>query len=436
MNIKRWVVLFLLFIPIQLFSQTTDAGPCSKPKVIVMVQIGETALNHNLRIDFGEQPAELWNSELGKFAKSQIDSISENVDVSSIDEIYLSAENDKHYLKNHPEIQDALKSDYLFRIGIYQLGDNYQLYVYLTSIDSTIIAKMVSSNGRYLSDELQKAISKFGDLRKLIDKHEKKFPETPRDPKLDVTVAPEVLEPKKGKDSCTISVKVTDCRGMLTYRKFHKHKVFFERETRRGKVKTGVKSGYSLTRSNGVATATYHLDYSKGTGTGLDTVKIWTFGRGRKKYEAEAKIKIISDGKLKIEKSLGGVGCSYEKPCKVMIPFEVKCPDTSGPCEIEGKGSAQVPYKLVCGGNCFTGTFGAGIVGGKLDLEKDPEHPLSLTLKIWRDNEVHFMPSCENPILTLPRGERAQMDMALYSWPLVDGYSKRIGVFKYTLHFK
>lgn len=43
--------------------------------------------------------------------------------------------------------------------------------------------------------------------------------------------------------------------------------------------------------------------------------------------------------------------------------------------------------------------------------------------------------SCENPILTLSRGEPVQMDMALSNWPLIDGYSNRIGVFKYTLHF-
>jgi len=152
-------------------------------------------------------------------------------------------------------------------------------------------------------------------------------------------------------------------------------------------------------------------------------------------YEiARKEIGITCVNKLEIQKCLEGVGCTYQKPCKVTVPFETRCQDKSGLCEIEGKGSAQVPYKIIYGGNCFTGTFGAEIVGGRLDFEKDPDHPLSLTLKIWRDNEVHFMPSCENPILTLPRGERAQMDMTLYSWPLVDGYSKRIGVFKYTLH--
>ena len=66
----------------------------------------------------------------------------------------------------------------------------------------------------------------------------------------------------------------------------------------------------------------------------------------------------------------------------------------------------------------------------------DVEHLLFLKLKIWRDNEVMFIPTCENPLMTLPREERAQMDMELYSWPLMNGYSKQIGVFRYTLYLE
>lgn len=44
MNIEMWIFLLLLFIPSQLFSQTTDAGPCSDLKVKITFEFSEDAL--------------------------------------------------------------------------------------------------------------------------------------------------------------------------------------------------------------------------------------------------------------------------------------------------------------------------------------------------------------------------------------------------------
>jgi len=60
-------------------------------------------------------------------------------------------------------------------------------------------------------------------------------------------------------------------------------------------VDTGVSGGYSIIKTNPWAKAEYTLDYSKGTEPGRDTVKIWTYGRGRKKYETKAEMEIIED---------------------------------------------------------------------------------------------------------------------------------------------
>ena len=68
-----------------------------------------------------------------------------------------------------------------------------------------------------------------------------------------------------------------------------------------------------------------------------------------------------------------------------------------------------------------------------LDMERNPRKPLSLSFEILRDNEVHTI-TCRQPPLVMPRNKQAQMGMKLYNWPLIDGYSEQIGVFKYTIH--
>jgi len=212
--------------------------------------------------------------------------------------------------------------------------------------------------------------------------------------------------------------------------KWHQ-RVYFSRETSRGTV-----TGQGDQDSNGIVTADYKLDYSKGTHPGKDTIKIWTKGYCGREYTTEAVIKIKPhDGILEIEKTAGELGiCNFENRCVVQIPFEMIESKDSENYEIKGGESNRISYKLKCQGcNVITGTFWAKITGGVLDMERKPKKPLSLSFEILRDNEVHTI-TCREPPLVMPRGEQAQMDMKLYNWPLIDGYSEKIGVFKYTIY--
>ncbi len=195
---------------------------------------------------------------------------------------------------------------------------------------------------------------------------------------------------------------------------------------------------YTQTDPSGHAHADYRLDRSRGTHPGTDTVKVWTHGQRLRMTRAHAEIKIVSwKGRREIEKSpeMLGMGlCTYESKCVVHAPFHIARSDSAKGHEIVGEGPDTIPYRLVCGANCLTGDFGAMVVGGSLDAEGETGPTIRVQLKIWRDNEVHFVPTCEQPMMTIPRGERAEMETELYDWPLIDGHSKQIGVFTYTLH--
>jgi hypothetical protein len=45
MNIKRWIFIFFLVISNQLFTQNTDAGPCSDPKVKMTFELSMAEKN-------------------------------------------------------------------------------------------------------------------------------------------------------------------------------------------------------------------------------------------------------------------------------------------------------------------------------------------------------------------------------------------------------
>ena len=154
----------------------------------------------------------------------------------------------------------------------------------------------------------------------------------------------------------------------------------------------------------------------------------------REQTVADNKIK-PREGISEIEKTAGELGiCNFENRCVVQLSFKMIESKDSENYEIKGGESNRIPYKLKCQGcNVFTGTFWAKITGGVLDIKRNPKNPLSLSFEIFRDNEVHKI-TCMQPPLVMPRGEQAQMDMKLYNWPLIDGYSEQIGVFKYTIH--
>jgi len=393
-----------------LFINTLFANPCPKPKVKIIVEINEDSL-HMLQDDYGFKTEQGWKNEFASRAEG--------------------------LLKENAEGFEAYKGP--------DCAD-FRLVIRISTVKSFhyfVTSKLVGMGKGYIIDEVQirkgadldsllsESVGRFGNIEALIKAREAAHPWPARNPSFKVTVDPEEISPQEGSDRSKISVKVFHCNGKLA--KLHQ-RVYFSTKTLRGTVKPG--QGTAGRGANGIVIADYELDHSKGTHPGKDIVKIWTEGYCRRKYTTEAVIKIKPrEGILEIEKTAGELGiCNFENRCVVQLPFKMIESKDSENYEIKGGESNRISYKLKCQGcNVITGTFWAKITGGVLDIKRKPKNPLSLSFEIFRDNEVHKI-TCRQPPLVMPRGEQAQMDMKLYNWPLIDGYSEQIGVFKYTIH--
>ena len=391
-----------------LFIHTVFANPCPKPKVKIMVEINENSLDM-LQDDYGFKTEQGWKNELASRAEEVLKENAEGF------ESYKGS--DCADFRLVIKISEVKSFYYHITSELYGMGEGY------------IIDEVQIRKGADLDSLISESVGRFGDIEALIKAREAAHPWPARNPSFEVTVDPEEISPQEGSDSCKIYVKVFHCNDKLA--RTHQT-VYFSKKTSRGTVDTG----QGVQDSKGIVDATYKLDYSKGTHPGKDIVKIWTEGYCRRKYTTEAVIKIKPhEGILEIEKTADGLGiCNFENRCVVQLPFEMIESKDSENYEIKGGESNRISYKLKCQGcNVITGTFWAKITGGILDIEHKPKKPLSLSFEIFRDNEVHKI-TCRQPPLVIPRGEQAQMDMKLYNWPLIDGYSEQIGVFKYTIH--
>jgi len=383
------------------------AGPCPKPKVKILVEINKNALQM-LQDDYGFKTEQGWKNEFTSRAEGILKENAEGF------ESYKGQ--DCADFRLVIKITEVKSFNYFVTSELYGMGKGY------------IIDEVQIRKGADLDSLVSESVGRFGNIEALIKAREAAHPWPARNPSFQVTVDPEEISPEIGSDRSKIHVKVFHCNGKLV--KSHQ-RVYFSRETSRGTVTGQVDQG-----SNGIATADYRLDYSKGTHPGKDIVKIWTEGYCRRKYNTEAFIRIKPhDGVLEIEKNAGEpAGCNFEKRCVVQIPFEMKKSKDSENYEIKGGESNRTAYKLKCRGcNEITGTFWAKITGGVLDIEGKPKNPLSLSFEFFRDNEIHKI-TCRKPPIVIPRGKQQQMDMKLYDWPLIDGYSQQIGVFKYTIY--
>jgi len=406
MTYRKVVLLLMIFSPI--FINNLYAGPCPKPKVKILVEINEDSLQM-LQDDYGFKTEQGWKNELASRAEGVLKENAEGFDA------YKGP--DCADFRLVIKISEVKSFNYFVTSELYGMGQGY------------IIDEVQIRKGGDLDSLVSESVGRFGNIEALIKAREEKHPWPARNPSFKVTVDPEEISPQEGSDSCKIYVKVFHCNGKLA--KSHQ-RVYFSKKTSRGTVDTG----HGVQGSKGIVDATYKLDYSKGTHPGKDIVKIWTEGYCRRKYTTEAVIKIKPhEGILEIEKTAGELGiCNFENRCVVQIPFEMIKSKDSENYEIKGGESNRTSYKLKCRGcNEITGTFWAKITGGILDIEHKPKKPLSLSFEIFRDNEVHKI-TCRQPPLVMPRGKQAQMDMKLYNWPLIDGYSEQIGVFKYTIH--
>ena len=410
-------VFLLLMIFSTIFIINLYAGPCPDLKVKIKIEIHENAME-KMQHDYGTT---------GKSLENQI--------IAEVERLFQG--NSEGF-----EFYSGADADYQLRVQINTIGDNYWLNTYLQSMSTAKYAEQV-----YLPEVsdihsgLTRISAEHGNIEALLKAYEMKHTTPVRDPTITVAVDPDEISAEEGNDQCKITVKVLHCNGEPAYyvNTRYSQKVFFKKETQRGKVKsTFWKSDFVFTQTlkNGVAEANYQLDHSKGTHPGIDKVEIWTYGPRLKIYKTFAIIKIKpSDGILEIEKLSGELpACNFENRCVVQLPFEMIKSKDSENYEIKGGASNRTAYTLKCRGcNVITGTFWAKITGGVLDIKRKPKKPLSLSFEIFRDNEVHKI-TCRQPPLEIPRDKQQQMDMKLHNWPLIDGYSEQIGVFKYTIH--
>ena len=405
---QRAFLLILIFLTF--FINTIFADPCPRPKVKIEIEIGKDVLKM-IQDDYGFKTEQGWKNEVASKVEKTLKENSEGI------EIYKGQE--------CPD----------FRLNI-SLKTNESFHYWVTSSlvgmgKGYIIDELQIRRGTDIDSLLSQSVKRFGDIGALIKAREEKHPWPARNPSFKVTVDPQEISPKKGDDQSTISVKVFHCNGKLAD---FKQEVYFSTETSRGKVNWK----QNIPGKNGAVVATYKLDYSKGTHPGTDKIKIWTHGYCKKEYATEAIIKIKpSKGILEIEKTGSELGiCHFESRCVVQLPFEMVQSKNSENYEIKGGDSNRISYKLKCKGcNVITGTFWARVTGGVLDLENNPEKPLSISFEIFRDNEIHKI-TCVKPPIIMRRKKQQYMNMKLYKWPLTDRYSEQIGVFKYTLYLK
>jgi hypothetical protein len=415
MNYSKVVLLVIIFFSI--FINNLYADPCPKLKVKISIEIDEKAMG-KLQHDYGTT---------GQSLENQIAAEVERL-------LQGNSEGFKAY--------SGADVNYQLRVQINTIGNNYWLNTYLESMSTAkYVEHVLLQDVSDIHSGLTKISTEHGNIEALINAYEMKHTTPVRSPIITVAVDPDEISAEEGNDQCKISVKVLHCNGEPAYsiNTQYAQKVFFKKETQRGTVKsTFWKNDFVFTQTlkNGVAEADYQLDHSKGTHPGIDKVEIWTYGPRLKIYRTVATIKIKpSKGVLEIEKTAGELGiCNFENRCVVQLPFKMIESKDSENYEIKGGESNRISYKLKCQGcNVITGTFWAKITGGVLDIKRKPKNPLSLSFEIFRDNEVHKI-TCRQPPLVIPRGDQAQMDMKLYNWPLIDGYSEQIGVFKYTIH--
>ncbi len=195
-------------------------------------------------------------------------------------------------------VQSFSRAGYIISVNIAKAGSRYVLTASLLDTDNWVVVSKKNIEATSQS-ELEGAAGQLavsmGDLSTLIASHEIRYPTPPRDPEMELTLDPLSVSVEEGKDTCEVAVKVINCKGEVV----EGTKVFFSEYNDRGMIIGGQEGNmaypdhvYVLTDSSGVARVTYKLDVSKGKAAGLDTVEVFTMGRGAQKVSMTTSIPI------------------------------------------------------------------------------------------------------------------------------------------------
>jgi len=196
------------------------------------------------------------------------------------------------------ELAQQLKAGYLISLNVGRLGDTFVLTSSLLDADNIIPIKrstQTAGNEEAVLAAVEALASVMGHLDSVIESWEETHPLPPRDPVLSFSLTPETVSMEWDKNKATLTVKVTDCRGDPV----DGAKVYIRQKTVRGVVEgpeDRFYSGYVVltTGPDGTATTTY--DLLEGVQAGVDVIKGFTLGRGKKVTRASAIVKIAGIG--------------------------------------------------------------------------------------------------------------------------------------------
>jgi hypothetical protein len=298
------------------------SSTCSKPKVFVSVDLTEAAINLlQERPDLRDASPERIKRYFSTLLAQRLKSVSPGVEIYSYGETAYALGEIEEFLAENPgaeadtsKITPVLGTEYIYstRIDSDEFL-NYYLNSDLIDRDTTeIVGGIWRATGSELDEELDGIIQRHGDIEPLIKAYETTHLVPPRDPNLEITIEPQSVSPESELTRKSLIIaRVTNCNGEPAYDRFRSQKVFFQKTTERGTVRTKVTGEYGVelkdyeleyTYKEGIAHAHYTL--TKGIEAGEDKVTIITFGRGFKRVTATANIKINGIGvEVKLEKS-------------------------------------------------------------------------------------------------------------------------------------
>lgn len=313
--------------------RSNDEDKCSKPKIILHVDINEHAQSKLLQEYPGNTPETLkryFAKELKELLLKMATSVMiyteiERLDILREQEEYLmqnpGAEADLSKFRQTTDVEYliGLDIDYVYvkpeemqYFGEKPPESAYESYILTSELVDLDIGPLVVWGARSENRNVHRALYEivngpdpylsYGDIASHIKLHETYNPLPPRgETSLSITLTPESVTFEEARDKAEIKVELKNCRGEPV----RGAKVYFKEITDRGEVKAEGKAPpgsnyygyvYSTTDREGIARAEYKLISSKGIKAGFDKIDIFTIERGRKEKHSFALIKISGIG--------------------------------------------------------------------------------------------------------------------------------------------
>ena len=271
---------------------------CPNPKVFINSKIIPNIIDELLQEFPGDSLATLNRFYCLKL-QERLSRSSSNLDLSSYGELLDALTAQEKLLLENPgseanlEFAQMLNIEYLASLSIGKVGDVYVLSISLMDWDLERRISRVTVEGNDINQALEQAVSSLGDIGQVIRDWERAHPVPPRKAYLQVAVEPVTISPEEDKNTATVRVRVTNCKGDPVVGT----PVYFDHITDRGYLTathpaSGGLSSYvhSVTNDEGYATAKYTL--YKGLYAGEDHIDIFTKERGKRRVNARADLKI------------------------------------------------------------------------------------------------------------------------------------------------